>query len=272
MNEGTLDPFSLFAAYMKVTGVPRLDPPPAPDPRLQGKSLGLINGSSWITLWATWFGRQLLPGVRLVNAGNEAVQLNFMAAHRRGEPVPPRENIDAFARYAVDLATFFPVDAILVTCSTMNRAYPAVQDAVRSRGIPVVQIDQPMMEKAARTGRRVLAVATHGPTVENTKALLTETADSLGRSVEVECAVTEDAFHLLGAGDIRGHNEAIARLVRDKLTAGRFDSVVLAQLSMSVFAFSYPDRVAAFGVPVLTSGEEGFLRMREVLLATPRKP
>ncbi len=38
----------------------------------------------------------------------------------------------------------------------------------------------------------------------------------------------------------------------------QIDIVVLAQLSMSVFAFSYPDPVAEFGVKVLNSGETGF--------------
>jgi hypothetical protein len=271
MKRSESDPLELFGRYMAVTGVPRLEHGQGPDPDLQGRSLGLLNGSSWISLWANWFGRQLLPGVKLVNVGNEAVQLNFMAAHRRGEPVPPTANIETFARYAVDLVTLSPVDALLVTCSTMNRAWPAVREAVRPWGIPVIQIDQPMMARAAREGKRILAVATHGPTVESTRSLLLETAAESGLSVEVECAITEEAFHLLGDGDVRGHNECIARLLTRTLAGAPFDVVVLAQLSMSVFAFSYPDRVAAFGVPVLTSGEEGFRRVGDVLRAAPRR-
>jgi hypothetical protein len=34
--------------------------------------------------------------------------------------------------------------------------------------------------------------------------------------------------------------------------------VVLAQLSMTIFLLSYPDPLAEFGLPVLTSGECGF--------------
>ncbi len=271
MSAGPVDPLDLFDSYMRVTGVPSLEHAVAPDPQLAGKTLGLLNGSSWISLWSTWFGRQLLPGVKLVNAGNEAVQLSFMAAHRAAKQVPPAENIEAFARTAVDLARLHPVDAILLTCSTMNRAWPSVRDAVQPWGIPVIQIDQPMMERAVAEGSRILAIATHGPTVESTRALLRETAEAAGRSVQVECAVTEEAFQRLGAGDARGHNEAVARVIRKELAAGRFDVVVLAQLSMSVFAFSWPDRQAAFGLPVLTSGEEGFRRAGEVLRAKPRR-
>ena len=264
-----IDPFALFGAYLKLTGVASLEHAPAEDPALRGRSLGILNGSSWISLWSTWFARLLLPGVKLVSAGSDAVQLNFMAAHRRGEPVPPRANIEAFARTAVDLVRLHALDAILITCSTMNRAHAAVRTAVREasapREIPVVQIDEPMMEKAVRTGERILAVATHGPTVENTKTLLLETAEREARNVSVECATVERAFDLLGAGDVRGHNEEIARVIRHATSRGNFDAVVLAQLSMSAFVFSYPDRASAFGLPVLTSGEEGFLKVRELL-------
>ncbi len=272
-DASTIDPFALFDAYLKVTGVASLAHGHSANPALQGRSLGILNGSSWISLWSTWFGRLLLPGVKLVSAGNEAVQLSFMAAHRRGEPVPPVGNIEAFARTAVDLVRLHPVDVILITCSTMNRAHAAVREAVleaaRPRVVPVVQIDEPMMEKAVGTGERILAVATHGPTVENTKALLLETAERLGRRVSVECATVERAFDLLGEGDVRGHNEEVARVIRREADRATFDAVVLAQLSMSAFAFSYPDRISAFGLPVLTSGEEGFLRIREILRSLP---
>ena len=80
----------LFSDYLRITGVAHIDAQPVAEPHLAGKRLGLINGSSWITLWSNYFGRVYLPGVHLVNAGNEAVQMNFMQAHANGEPVPPR--------------------------------------------------------------------------------------------------------------------------------------------------------------------------------------
>ncbi len=166
----------LFSDYLQVTGVAHTDPTPAADPHLAGKRLGLLNGSSWITLWSNYFGGMFLPGVHLVNVGNEAVQINFMQAHAAGEPVPPASNIQAFIRYANDLVDLAQVDAVLITCSTMNRAYREVSKALEPSGVPVFQIDRPMMERAVMNGGRVLAVATHGPTVASTQALLQETA------------------------------------------------------------------------------------------------
>ncbi len=76
-----IDPIRLFSDFMVLTGVPTLSNEEGPDPELNGKRLGVVNGSSWTSLWSTWFGKSILPGVKIINVGNEAVQLNFMEAH-----------------------------------------------------------------------------------------------------------------------------------------------------------------------------------------------
>jgi Asp/Glu/hydantoin racemase len=256
---------ALFSRYMALTGTPSLDAPIAADPALQGKRLGIVNGSNWISLFATYFGRQILPGVQLVQAGNEAVQLNFMQAHRAGLPCPPQVNIDLVVRYSEELVQMYGVDAILISCSTMNRAAAAVREAMGRHRVPVVQIDEAMMERAVERGGRILVIATHGPTVRNTQELLRETAAWMGRRVEFEGATVEEAFHLLGRGEVEAHNELIAGAIREAAARTAIDTVVLAQLSMAVFELSYPDPVAVFGMPVLSSGRTGFERVREVL-------
>jgi Asp/Glu/hydantoin racemase len=260
-----VDPIRLFGDYMKVTGVPTLAAGSGPDPRLAGKTLGVVNGSSWVSLWSTYFGKLMLPGVKIVNAGNEAVQLNFMEAHRHGQPCPPQINIDLFCRYARDLFDLVRVDAILISCSTMNRAFRQVSEHMKDLGVPVVQIDEAMMEQAVAREGRILVIATHGPTVQSTQDLLRETARRLGKSVDFVGATVEAAFDLLGRGEIAEHNRLLADTIRDVQRRDAIDVVVLAQLSMSVFCFSHPDPVAEFGVPVLNSGQTGFHRAGEIL-------
>ena len=257
-----IDPVRMFSEYLRVGGVAHLGPEPEGDPALFGKRLGLINGSAWTLLWSNYFGRVYAPGAHLVNVGNEAVQLNFMQAYKDGQPTPPQSNIDAFVRYARDLAELAAVDAIMITCSTMNRAYPAVQEAV---DVPVVPIDRPMMERAVNHGGRVLVIATHGPTVNSTQQLLQETAEELGGTVTFSGLTIEDAWYKLAVGDVQGHNDALATAIRTHSQAEEIGCVVLAQLSMSVFLLSHPDPVAEFGVPVFTSGQCGFEAMRTLL-------
>lgn len=262
------DPIRLFADYMRLTGTPTLAPESGPA-ALAGKTLGLVNGSTWVSLWGTWFGRKLLPGVKLVHAGGDHVQLHFMAAHEAGQPCPPAENIRSFVRTAKELAAFHRPDAVLITCSTMNRAANAVRQALAASKIPVVQIDEAMMEAAVRHGGKVLVVATHGPTVTSTQALLRETASRLKQYVSFAGATVEAAFDSLGRGDIRGHNRLIAAAIRAAQRRESINTVVLAQLSMSVFALEHPDAEREFGMPVFTSGECGFRRVRELLSGQP---
>lgn len=266
----TDDPLRLFADYLRVTGVAHTQAEPAGLPELRGRRLGLLNGSSWVTLWSTYFGRRFLPGAHLVNIGNEAVQIAFMEAHEQGLPCPPQSNVDAFVRYAHDLVNLAHVDAVLITCSTMNRAYRAVEASLAGQGVPVIQIDQPMMQRAVEIGGHALVIATHGPTVGSTQALLRETAESAGKALSFGGLTLEAAWHQLAAGDVDGHNDTLARAIRAHLARERTDSVVLAQLSMSALLLSYPDPLAEFGIPVLTSAQCGFERVREILTTLNR--
>ncbi len=254
-----------FSETLMLSGVAHTGPEKEGDPAFIGKRLGLLNGSSWITPWANYFGRLYLPGVHLINIANEALQINFMEAHEQGLATPPQSNIDAFARYALDLVQLGHVDAILITCSTMNRSFPAVVDAVKNYSVPVVQIDRPMMEKAVKIGGTTLVIATHGPTVASTKALLEETAIDLDTTITMTGETVESAWHYLADGDIEKHNKILAETIRSHQRTQDLRSVVLAQLSMSIFLLTFPDPVLEFGIPILCSGQCGFERMAELL-------
>lgn len=271
MEMKKIAPKLLFSEYMKLTGVPSILPEEGPIPELQGRKVGVINGSNWISLWSTYFGKKILPGVKIINSGNEAVQLNFMEAHHKGEKCPPQTNIDLFVQHAIDLVNLQSVDAILISCSTMNRAFEDVRKAMEPYNVPVVQIDQAMMDEALTAEGKILVVATHGPTVENTKDLLRETAERKGKKVTFYGATVEEAFELLGQGRIDEHNEAIANAIRSVTRMETIGVVVLAQLSMSVFSFTYPNPREEFGVRVLNSGDTGFSRVRQLLMKEPKK-
>ena len=257
------DPMRWFAETLSLTGVAHTNPESQGE--FRGKRLGLINGSAWIIPWANYFGSMFVPGAHLINVGNEALQVNFMEIHQQGLPVPPQSNIDAFVRYAHDLVELGHVDAILITCSTMNRSFPAVMDAMKPYNIPVIQIDRPIMENAVKHGGKTLVIATHGPTVASTQALLRETAAELNSNIDFSGETVEAAWHRLAEGNVQAHNELLGQAIRVHQQTEKIDSVVLAQLSMTVFLLSYPDPLKEFGVPVFTSGQSGFERVAEVL-------
>lgn len=254
----------LFSLYMRTCGVPEITQPHSNIPGLDGKKLAIVNAGTWITFWSYYFGGLLLPGVQLINVANEAVQLSFMAAHHRGDPVPPQVNIDAFGRYAADVVDLYGADAVLLTCSTMNRSAHHVREKLKAYGTPVIQIDEAMMEEAVDIGGKSLVIATHGPTVKNTQLLLQETADRLGKAISFTGSTIEEAFDHLGAGRIEEHNKLIAEDIRRVSASERITNVVLAQLSMTIFLLSYPDPEKEFGIPVITSGMAGFKRIKKL--------
>lgn len=55
-----------------------------------------------------YFGKMILPGVKIINVGNEAVQLSFMKAHREGKPCPPQINIDTLPEISTNSLEWMP--------------------------------------------------------------------------------------------------------------------------------------------------------------------
>src|SRR6185503_8495090 len=94
-----------------------------------------------------------------------------------------------------------------------------------------------------------------------------ETASQLGKEVTFSGRTVETAWECLAAGDITGHNMALAQAIHAHLNRESASCVVLAQLSMACLLFSYPDPLLEFGIPVYTSAQCGFEKVRELLLA-----
>ncbi|OFW54691.1 MAG: hypothetical protein A2163_03165 [Actinobacteria bacterium RBG_13_35_12] len=262
LNEKNKNIIDFFSSYLKINNLVHLEDEDSRNSRLKGKRLGILNGSSWISIWSNYFAKKYLPGVNTISIGNDAIQFNFMKAYYDRKKCPPEENIKIFIRNARELEKLARVDAILITCSTMNRSYLKIKNAIT---IPVVQIDLPMMEKAVHCDGKVLIIATHRPTVESSKILLNETALRMKKNISYTGVLLEKAWEFLSKGDIIKHNEIIASAIHKKVKKEKLGCVVLAQLSMSLFTFSYPDALKEFGVPIYDSGQLGFKYMVKVL-------
>ena len=148
--------------------------------------------------------------------------------------------------------------AFQCTCSSIS---PCV-DTVRSMvGIPVLKIDEPMVDEALRIGTRVGVIATAPTTLKPTTDLVLSRSAELGRPVQVESVLCEGAYAALFAGNISGHDAIVWEYVKN--LADRSDVLILAQASMArvVEVFS-PDTVR---VPILTSPRLAIKRLADVL-------
>jgi hypothetical protein len=100
---------------------------------------------------------------------------------------------------------------------------------------------------------------------------LEETAARAGRAVSYRQLSIPQAWECLAAGDVAGHNRALAEGIRRALERPGIGCVVLAQLSMAVYKLPALEADDTLGVPVLTSAECGFGQVRPLLEAKPAR-
>ena len=137
-------------------------------------------------------------------------------------------------------------DYILVTCSSIG---PAVETAATLTGVPVLRVDQPMVDKAVEMGTKIGVVATLPTTLEPTSDLVRRRAMLTGKEIELTSRLCEGAFDALMGGNPEIHDEKVATALKE--LARDMDVILLAQASMArvVDQLSEEDKK----VPIITS-------------------
>jgi Asp/Glu/hydantoin racemase len=206
-----------------------------------------------IPLFSTLSKREL-PGADYFHMVDESLIRNTIAAGELTNTTVRR--LAAMIASARDAGA----DAVMVTCSSIGAAVPAVS---RLFEFPVIRVDEAMAEQAVRIGKRVGVVATLRATLEPTVKLLQEKAAAVDRSIEVLEVLCEEAFKSLLAGDTETHDRLVTAAVTQ--LAQEVDVIVLAQASMARVVAAIPP--AAVHVPILSSPELAVQRARSILSA-----
>ena len=219
---------------------------------IRNKTLGIIHANIITTKVMEPYIKKYIPEVTICHLVDDTIQRDNIAA---GVGVIPKVNYYKFAQYAHNLEEA-GVDLILLACSTFNFAAELGRPMINT---PIAQIDRPMMEEAVKTGKRVGMIATLETTVPSSERLLRLAAAEANKEIEVKTMLCPQAFTELQKGDVGAHNHILLEAV-NKL-ADEVDSIVLAQLSMSVLAPFLKDTKT----PVFNSGDTGFGRVKEIL-------
>lgn len=204
------------------------------------KTLGLIHTSATLIPVFAGLCRERLPGVETFNIVDDSL---VRAIGARGALTA-----DIARRVAGYIASAEAggADHILVTCSSIGAA---VEAAAPFAGVPVLRVDQPMVDHAVQTGSRIGVIATLPTTLEPTADLVRRRAVVAGRSVQLTTRLCEGAFDALMRGDAAHHDAKVAAALRE--LANAVDVIVLAQASMArvVDTLAPADR----RVPILAS-------------------
>jgi hypothetical protein len=133
---------------------------------------------------------------------------------------------------------------VVCTCSTIGAA---AERAPTDGRYTAMRIDRAMADAAVLAGPRIRVVAALASTLAPTTRLLQESAATLGRPLQLQSLLAEDAWTHFQHGDHAAYIDAIVRSVTAATPAA--DVIVLAQASMAPAAQQLQD----LGVPVLSS-------------------
>lgn len=149
-------------------------------------------------------------------------------------------------------------DALQVTCSSLSPCVPAAAAQV---GIPVLAVDEEMVDEALRQGACIGIAATAATALEPLAAQVRSRSASLGKSVDVQAVLAEEAYVGLVSGDLALYDRVVTGVLED--LRRRTDVVLLAQASMGRAADALPPLPRA--APILASPPFAVARLRRVL-------
>jgi Asp/Glu/hydantoin racemase len=147
-------------------------------------------------------------------------------------------------------------DGIVFSGSTFGPAVEAGRKAIK---VPVLRIEEAMMDEAVARGGSILLVCTQKRAMPVVRATLDGAARRAGKTPTIAELWVAGARDAINANDSARHD----RLIVDQVAAAvDYDTVVLGMISMA------PARAAmspALAAKTLTSGEAAVARMRRLL-------
>ncbi|MCS6907800.1 MAG: aspartate/glutamate racemase family protein [Anaerolineales bacterium] len=196
--------------------------------------------------------RELLPNVEPTHVADEMLLKLVLAQGGLSPFVYQRvaDHVIAAERYGAS--------AVQCTCSSISPCVDAAQPLV---GIPVLKIDQPMVDEALHLGKRIGIAATAVTTLKPTTDLVYRRAAFHQLEVEVEARLCEGAYAALFSGDVRTHDEIVRRSLLDLME--RNDVILLAQASMARAVDTLDPEEKR--IPILTSPRLAVKHLKRVL-------
>jgi Asp/Glu/hydantoin racemase len=198
--------------------------------------------------------KELLPDVEVFHIADEML-LKVVLAQGGLSPF-------IFQRVAEHIIAAERAGATMVQC-TCSSISPCVDASRPFAGVPVLKIDEPMVNAALGIGTHIGIAATAPTTLKPTTDLVRSRAAALGLSVQVESVLCEGAYEALFSGDPQRHDQIVSQILRGLMT--RNDVIILAQASMARVAQAIPAEEQS--VPILSSPRPAMEHVRELLVA-----
>ena len=147
-------------------------------------------------------------------------------------------------------------DIIVVTCSTLS---PSVRLLRGEFNVPVVAIDDAMVNEAVATGTKIGLMATAKSTVAPSTSAIEAAAEAAGKEIDLKVLYNEDAILALKSGDQATHDRLVLEMadqMKDR------DVIVLAQASTAYMEQAVAERS---GVTTLSSPARCIAQLRKMM-------
>ncbi len=150
-------------------------------------------------------------------------------------------------------------NVVQLTCSSVS---PCADAASLMVDIPVLRIDDPMVDRALSIGTRIGLAATASTALNPLADLVRARAQVAGKDVQVDSVLSKGAYEaLFSRGDPEEHDRILGETLRELMA--RSDVVLLAQASMARVADTIPPEEQI--VPILSAVRSSVERARDVL-------
>ena len=215
-----------------------------------GKILCIVQTSPVSSGELNQLAKEYLPGVKLIEIIDSSLIDEVVS--NGGVTKDVRRRLLTYYGYAEDVGA----DVIMNQCSSVGEVADLGRQVV---GVPIVKVDEPMMERAVSLGSRIALVATVATTVGPSGRLLRSVAERMGKEIEVTEYLEDGAMLALFAGDREKHNQMLLGVIEK--AASENDVVVLAQGSMTAIL----PLIGHIEKPVLTSPKIAFEYLKEFM-------
>ncbi len=220
-----------------------------------GKKIFFIHTVNGLVEMFTNLCSELIPEAKLCHISDESLIQGVLAA---GGLTP------AIYRRVCDNAVTAEengADAIQLSCSSISPCVDAVRHLV---SVPLLKVDESMVEKAVSEFRKIGIIATAPTTLKPSTDLVKQKAAEREGEFAIESVLCEGAFDAFLAGDLERHDEIVHSRLLGLME--KVDVVLLAQASMMriVGALAESERT----VPVLSSPRLAVERLARVLAAS----
>ena len=145
-------------------------------------------------------------------------------------------------------------DGVICTCTSVNHATKMIRPLLT---IPMINIEEPVAEMAAKSGKRIGVMGTIPTSPGAISWEIEEKAAEMGKEIEIVPVVVDGAFDVLCAGDRDKHDEMVCEALY-KLSK-EVDCIAFAQISMSLLKHEPVD------VPLFKIGASGFDKIKELM-------